>query len=62
MTQDWQTLAKSKREAILAAIPKEWRLEYIPPAEEVRDVTGEYLWQFLSEQEKEITETDAELL
>ena len=31
----------------------------IPTADQQRDVTGKYLWQFLSPKEIEITETDA---
>lgn len=57
--KNWEQLAAQKRESILAAIPKEWRLEKVPTPEEQRDVSGTYLDQYLSEQEKEITETDA---
>jgi len=58
-TPHWQTLAQQKRDSITAAIPKEWVLPSIPTVEEQKDVTGPYIWQFLSEKEKEITETDA---
>jgi amidase len=58
-TPNWQTLATKKRDSIHAAIPKEWILHSIPTVEEQKDVTGEYIWQFLSPKEKEITETDA---
>ena len=58
--ENWQVKAKSKRDAVNNLIPKEWRLTSpIPSAEEQRDVTGEYIWQFLTEREVEITETDA---
>ena len=40
-------------------IPKEWRLEKIPTKEEQRDVTGAFIHKYLSDQEVEITETDA---
>jgi amidase len=56
---DWQSLATQKRNAISALIPEEWRLPSIPTAEQQRNVTGEYIQQFLTEREVEITETDA---
>jgi amidase len=58
-TPTWQSLAAKKRDSISALIPKEWLLPSIPTVEEQKDVTGEYIWQFLSPKEKEITETDA---
>jgi len=59
MTRPWQERAQEKRDAILAAIPKEWRIDN-PPVEEQVDVTGTYIQQFLSDREVEITETTAE--
>ncbi len=60
MTEDWQTRAKAKREAIDSSIPEKWRLKSpIPSPEQRRDVTGDFIWQYLSKQEIEITETDA---
>jgi amidase len=59
MTQDWKSLAQKKRESILAAIPAEWRLKSIPTIEEVKDVTGPYIEQYLSSIEIKITNTDA---
>ncbi|KAK0278665.1 hypothetical protein LTR35_004364 [Friedmanniomyces endolithicus] len=56
---DWKQKGKDKAESVLALIPKEWRLEKIPSAEEQRDVTGPYIQQFLSKEEVAITETDA---
>lgn len=56
---DWKQKGKEKADSVLALIPKEWRLEKIPSAEEQRDVTGPYIQQFLSKQEIAITETDA---
>lgn len=59
-TESWEAKAKSKRDAVNDLIPKEWRFTSpIPSAEEQRDVTGEYIWQFLTKREVEITETDA---
>ncbi|GLA26517.1 general amidase GmdA [Aspergillus phoenicis ATCC 13157] len=55
----WQEAAEAKRQAILEAIPKKWRVERIPPVEEQVDVTGGYIHQYLSPQEIEITEADA---
>lgn len=62
MMASWQDRAQQKREAILAAIPPEWRLKDLPSVEEKRDVTGDYMKSFLDEQEVQITETDAETI
>jgi amidase len=59
MPKSWQERAQEKQDAILAAIPKEWRIDN-PPVEEQVDVTGKYVHQFLSDREIEITETTAE--
>ena len=59
MVADWESSAKAKRQAILNSIPKKWRLEKIPTADEQKDVTGAYIQQFLNEKEIAITETDA---
>jgi amidase len=59
MTKSWQERAQEKRDAILAAIPAEWRIEN-PPVEEQVDVTGSYVHQYLTDREVEITETAAE--
>ncbi|KAF2453815.1 putative general amidase GmdA [Lineolata rhizophorae] len=56
---DWKTQAKLKRESVTALIPKEWILDSIPSPSEQRDVTGDYIRKFLSDEEIEITETDA---
>ncbi|PGH19255.1 hypothetical protein AJ80_04120 [Polytolypa hystricis UAMH7299] len=59
MATSWEIAAKTKREAVLDLIPKEWRIQPpLPPAGELRDVTGSYIQQFLSPREIEITETD----
>lgn len=56
----WEELGDLKRRSILEAIPAKWRFQQpIPPAEELRDVTGSYIQQFLTAREIEITETDA---
>ncbi|KAJ5405205.1 hypothetical protein N7465_006489 [Penicillium sp. CMV-2018d] len=55
----WQLKGEAKRQSILNAIPKKWRLKHpVPPATELRDVT-DYIRQYLTEREIEITETDA---
>jgi amidase len=59
MSKDWQSLAKEKRESILAAIPPEWRIDN-PPNDQQVDVTGAYIQQYLKPREVEITETPAE--
>jgi amidase len=58
MTREWKDIALEKREAILAAIPSEWRID-APTAEEVKDITGSYIEQYLEPKEIEITNTDA---
>ena len=59
MVTDWESRAKTKREAILSSIPEKWRLQKVPAVEEQKDVTGSYIHQFLDEKEIAITETDA---
>jgi amidase len=59
MTSDWKQIAANKRDSVLALIPKEWRIPAPPSAEDQRNVTGEYIHQYLSAREIEITETDA---
>jgi hypothetical protein len=59
MATNWETLAAQKREEIKGAIPKEWIIPSIPTVEEVKDITGSYIQQFLTPKEIEITETDA---
>ncbi|KAI9650619.1 hypothetical protein NHQ30_000637 [Ciborinia camelliae] len=56
---DWQTIAKNKRDSVNRLIPEKWRLDTIPSVNEQKDVTGDYIQQFLSTREIEITETDA---
>jgi amidase len=56
---DWKATARAKADSVLELIPREWRLEKIPSVEEQRDVTGEYIQQFLDKKGIEITETDA---
>jgi amidase len=56
----WEARAKKKREEVLDLIPPQWRLPLpLPSPETQRDVTGDYVRQFLSAREIEITETDA---
>lgn len=57
---NWEALAKQKRDSVNALIPKPWILKSPSPSVgEQRDVTGQYIQQFLSQREVEITETDA---
>jgi amidase len=58
-SKDWQTSAREKRESIIASIPEEWHISNVPSAQEQRDVTGDFIRQYLTEREIEITETDA---
>lgn len=60
MPEDWKTRADAKRAEIDNSIPEEWRLKPpIPSPAQQRDVTGDFVCQYLSKQEIEITETDA---
>ncbi|KAH6629263.1 amidase signature domain-containing protein [Boeremia exigua] len=59
MTTSWRDAAARKREATSALIPVEWRVENLPSVKEQVDVT-DYIKQYLSEEELEITESDAD--
>src|SRR5277367_5048989 len=57
---DWKTLGKEKAASVNALIPKSWLLTApLPSVEQQRDVTGNFIQHFLSQEEIEITETDA---
>lgn len=56
---NWRDTAEKKRGEILAAIHEEWIIEKVPSPSELKDVTGGYVQQYLTEKEIEITETDA---
>ena len=59
-TETWQEKAKAKRDSVNGLIPEAWRLKApIPSTEKQRDVTGKYLWQYLSDREIQITESNA---
>lgn len=60
MMTNWKDLADAKRQAILDAIPAEWRLQSVPSREEEKDVTGNFMQKqgYLTSTEIEITETD----
>jgi hypothetical protein len=59
MTPSWERLASAKRDAILAAIPSEWRIPDLPSVQEQTDVTT-YVEQFLSKEEVGITQCSAD--
>ncbi|KAH7397255.1 amidase signature domain-containing protein [Pyrenochaeta sp. MPI-SDFR-AT-0127] len=61
MATSWQDLAKQKRDSILAAIPSEWRIPNPPSVEEQVDVT-EYIKQYLTEGEVQITQSSADVI
>lgn len=56
---DWKAAGQAKAKSLLDLIPSEWRISSIPSAEQQRDVTGDYIQQYLSQSEIKITETDA---
>jgi amidase len=60
-TSLWEDTANRKREAILAAIPAEWRLEKLPSVDEQTDVT-EYVKQYFDKKELDITESSADVI
>lgn len=51
----WQSTTQRKRDALDALLPADFRLDHVPSAEEQRDVT-QYIQQFLSANERDITE------
>lgn len=56
---DWKAAAQRHADEVNALIPKKWLIPgKIPSADEQRDVT-EYIRQFLTAREIEITEVDA---
>lgn len=59
MTEEWQKLGKAKFQSINESIPKPWRLESPPSNEQQRDVTDDFVRQYLSKEEIEITESTA---
>ena len=59
MTTSWEDTAAKKREAISALIPPEWRINDLPSVEKQLDVT-DYVKQYLSGEELEITESSAD--
>ncbi|MCJ1402542.1 Acetamidase [Xylographa trunciseda] len=59
-TKSWQEKATAKRDSVNALIPEPWRLEApVPSTDKQRDVTGKFLWQYLSDREVQITESNA---
>lgn len=58
-TTKWQDAAKQKKDAIHALIPHEWLIENPPSISEQVDVT-QYIQQFLSKEELEITGNSAD--
>ncbi|EDU49711.1 Amidase domain containing protein [Pyrenophora tritici-repentis] len=60
-TPSWQEIATQKREATLAAIPAEWRLDKLPSIEKQVDVT-EYVKQYFDKKELDITESSADVI
>lgn len=58
-TTDWRALAQKKKDSILEAIPKEWRIPESTVENAPADLTGPFIQQFLTASEIEITETPA---
>jgi len=56
---DWEGIGKAKAESVLNLIPDGWRISEIPSTDDKRDVTAEFIRQYLNSSEVEITETDA---
>ncbi|KAJ5714166.1 general amidase [Penicillium malachiteum] len=53
ITTEWQTKAQNKRASLRASIPEEWRLdqEILDRASKQRDLTGQYIQQYLEPEE-----------
>ncbi|KAL9604624.1 MAG: hypothetical protein Q9219_000344 [cf. Caloplaca sp. 3 TL-2023] len=58
-TRDWQAIATAKLESINESIPKPWRLDALPDNEHQQDVTGNFIRQYLTQDEAEFTEASA---
>lgn len=54
-TKSWQSITQRKRDALDALLPADFRLKHVPSVEEQKDVT-QYIRQFLSTSELDITE------
>ena len=61
ITDTWQQKAAAKRKAISACIPYEWRLSpaQLKLADGKRDITGPFIQQFLTDEEKRIVNLDS---
>ncbi|KAL8646563.1 MAG: hypothetical protein Q9210_006066 [Variospora velana] len=55
----WQEVAKAKLNSINHSIPEDWRVESLPSPEQQRNVTGDFIRQYLTTEEIDITETTA---
>ncbi|KAL8840740.1 MAG: hypothetical protein Q9170_001178 [Blastenia crenularia] len=58
-SQEWQNLGKAKLESINESIPQSWRVDALPSNEQQRDVTGNFVHQYLSKEEIDVTEASA---
>ncbi|KAL8723507.1 MAG: hypothetical protein Q9225_000240 [Loekoesia sp. 1 TL-2023] len=58
-TQDWQKIGKAKLESINESIPQPWRVDSLPSNEQQRDVTGDFIRQYLSKDEIDLSEASA---
>ncbi|KAL2212795.1 acetamidase [Sarocladium strictum] len=58
MMAEWQKAAAEKRQSLLNLIPDEWVVPVPPPPEVQRDITGEYVRQYLNKDEVDITESE----
>ena len=60
---DWQTTAKRKREALLSAIPKEWRIDSRSlPTDSAMPKVTQLIRDHLSNEEIAITESQPQML
>lgn len=55
---DWKAAAAEKRQSLVNLIPTEWVIPAPPPPDAQRDVTGDYVRQYLTEDEVSITESE----
>jgi amidase len=55
---DWQSAAAEKRQSVIDLIPAHWVIPAPPLPDAQRDITGDYIRQYLTEDEVHITESD----
>jgi amidase len=55
---DWQTAAAEKRQSLIDLIPPQWVIPALPQADALRDITGDFVHQYLTKDEVDVTESE----